>query len=134
MLLGALLLAVAAGWIPLVARFYSGSTAAARAVALVAAAGALLIMLRPPLPVKVRTCTAATYAAVRLTTHALASRADAVCCGVARAGQSVQTCRSGCARGFGTRPMRRSTRWTMLLSTAAAWAGGSTGPPGYWCA
>ncbi len=55
---GCLLLTVAAGWVPLVARFYSGAGFAAKAVAMVAAAGALVIMLRPPLPVQVRPDTA----------------------------------------------------------------------------
>ena len=54
MLLGVLLLAVAAGWVPLVVRFYSGGQAGPRAVALLASAGAVLIMLRPPLPAQVR--------------------------------------------------------------------------------
>jgi len=53
-LAGCLLLTVAAGWVPLVARFYSGAGFAAKAVAMVAAAGALVIMLRPPLPVQAR--------------------------------------------------------------------------------
>lgn len=53
MLLGLLLLAVAAGWVPLVARFYSGSQGGPRAVAVVAAAGGLMVLLRPPLPAEV---------------------------------------------------------------------------------
>ena len=53
LLAGCLLLTVAAGWVPLVARFYSGSGFGAKAVAMVAAAGMLVIMLRPPLPIQV---------------------------------------------------------------------------------
>ena len=53
LLAGCLLLTVAAGWVPLVARFYSGSGFGAKAVAMVAAAGVLVIMLRPPLPIEV---------------------------------------------------------------------------------
>lgn len=44
---------MAAGWIPLVVRFYGSTQSGPRAVALLAAAGALLIMLRPPLPAQV---------------------------------------------------------------------------------
>ena len=51
--MGALLLAVAAGNAPLVLRFFNGTPGPPRALALVAAAGVLLMLLRPPLPLKV---------------------------------------------------------------------------------
>ncbi len=53
-LLGCLLLGVAAGCAPIVACQYSTSQRARRSLAFLAAAGALLVMLRPPLPTKVR--------------------------------------------------------------------------------
>lgn len=53
-LLGVLILAMASGCIPLVSRHLSHSQPAKRAVTLAVAAGALLVLLRPPLPVTVR--------------------------------------------------------------------------------
>ncbi len=52
-LLGCLLLGVAAGCAPILAFQYSDSVRARRWLAFLAAAGALLVMLRPPLPTKV---------------------------------------------------------------------------------
>jgi len=52
---GALLVAAAAGWIPMVATYYNAVKASAlpkRAVVLVGSLGLLLILLRPPLPIK----------------------------------------------------------------------------------
>ncbi len=46
-------LCVAAGCLPLVSRYYSQAVAAKRAVMLTAAFGLLLILLRPPLPIRV---------------------------------------------------------------------------------
>jgi hypothetical protein len=48
---GALLLAASLGCIPLVSRYYKGLQQAKRALLLTAAAGLLLMLLRPPLPV-----------------------------------------------------------------------------------
>jgi hypothetical protein len=45
---------MAAGCLPLVSRYYSQSVVAKRAVMLAAAFGLLLILLRPPLPIRVR--------------------------------------------------------------------------------
>lgn len=46
-------LCVAAGCLPLVSHYYSGSAAAKRGILLTAAFGLLLILLRPPLPIRV---------------------------------------------------------------------------------
>jgi hypothetical protein len=48
---GALLLCASLGCVPLVSRYYKGSQQAKRALLLTAAAGLLLVLLRPPLPV-----------------------------------------------------------------------------------
>ena len=54
-LLGGLLLAAAAGCAPIVARQFPGAAGARRALALGASAGALMLLLRPPLPAQVLT-------------------------------------------------------------------------------
>lgn len=51
--MGALLLAMAAGNAPLVMRFFAGTPGPPRLLALVATAGVLLMVVRPPLPLKV---------------------------------------------------------------------------------
>lgn len=51
---GALLVAIAAGCMPLVFKFFSGTPGPPRLLAMVLAAGLMLMMLRPPLPLKVR--------------------------------------------------------------------------------
>jgi hypothetical protein len=52
-LLGGLLLGMAAGCAPIVACQFPSAQRAKRALALVAAAGGMLVLLRPPLPTKV---------------------------------------------------------------------------------
>jgi len=52
--MGALLLTVAAGNAPLVMRFFAGTPGPPRLLALTAVAGLLLVVVRPPLPMKVR--------------------------------------------------------------------------------
>lgn len=52
--LGVLVLAMAGGCVPLVARHLSHSQPAKRAISLAVAAGALLCLLQPPLPLTVR--------------------------------------------------------------------------------
>lgn len=64
-LLGCLLLGVAAGCAPIVAFQYSDSVRARRWMAFLAAAGALLVMLRPPLPTKVRYICLGSYLVLR---------------------------------------------------------------------
>ena len=54
LVLGVLLLLVAAGCQPLIFRHFGHSFVAKRLVAVTAAAGVLLVLLRPPMPVKVR--------------------------------------------------------------------------------
>lgn len=54
-LLGGLLLAAALGCAPIAARQFPGAAGARRALALGASAGALMLLLRPPLPAQVPT-------------------------------------------------------------------------------
>ena len=54
LVVGVLLLLVAAGCQPLVLRHFGHSSVGKRLVAVTAAAGVLLVLLRPPMPVKVR--------------------------------------------------------------------------------
>ena len=56
LLLGCLLLGAAAGCAPIALLQYGQAQGARRALALTAALGMLLVMLRPPLPTKVRCC------------------------------------------------------------------------------
>ncbi len=53
-LLGALLLAVAAGCAPIAVLQFPTAAGARRALALAASAGALLLLLRPPIPAQAR--------------------------------------------------------------------------------
>ncbi len=54
LVMGALLAAVAVGSMPLVFKFFNGTPGPPRALALLAASGLLLMILRPPLPLRVR--------------------------------------------------------------------------------
>ena len=95
-LLGCLLLGVALGCAPILVLQYSQAQLGCRALVLTAALGMLLVMLRPPLPTKVRLlrcpfCSFACKANCYSSAHG--------CCGT-KIGLRWVACARGCAAGL----------------------------------